>query len=105
MQNIAKGNISVVIKAAGDYRTVAKDTNLIPQAVAEKAAGVIRGSQIRPVEFFTVFQEYPIPDADTFGGFPPGFWEALFHFLQYDLILGILPAFIPEPVNDQKFPL
>ena len=54
-----------MIEAAGDNGTVTQYTQLIPKSVAEYGISTILCLQIRPVELITVFQKYPVSDADS----------------------------------------
>ena len=53
-QEIAQGDITFVIQAAGDYRTVSQNADLSPQAVAEAVFTAVRRGKIRPVKFVAV---------------------------------------------------
>ena len=100
-KQVAQGNVTLVIQAAGDYRSVAQDTDLILQTVAEYLIAAVIGGKIRPVELVAVFQEDPIADGCTFFGFLPGLGKVVFHFPEDSGVLFVGTALIPQAVNHQ----
>ena len=79
LKQISQSNIPLVIQAAGDDGSVAKDADLIFQAVAEYFAAAFLSGKIRPVKFIAVFQKNPVSDGGSFSPIHPGFREESFH--------------------------
>ena len=79
-EKITQCNVTFMIQAAGDDRTVTENTDLISQAIAEDPIASILRGKIRPVEFVTVFQKDPVADGSAFPTLNPGLGEETFHF-------------------------
>ncbi len=104
LKQIAQGNFSVRIQAAGNYRAVAKHTNLIPQSVAEISALIFRRFQRGPVEFIPIFQIDLVPNPGAPGLFFPVSGEELGHSLQNLLVTLRLATLVPKPINCDFLP-
>ena len=101
---IAQGKISLVVKAAGNYRSVAQHTQLIPQAVAKYPFTSLLGRQIRPIELISIFQEGSLCDLNTLPLLLPLPKKGSVQFLQNLFVQRILTALIPQPVHHDLSP-
>ena len=105
LMQIAQSQITLVIQAAGDDRSVAQNAQLIPQPVAENLPAAVLCGQIRPVELVAVFQKYPVSHCDTLSPFLPGLGESFLQHLQ-DLLIHLISApLIPKSQYNDLFPL
>ncbi len=99
VQKVAKGNITLVIKAAGNDCTVTQNADVVAHTIAENTLAVYICLQIRPLKLVRVFQIDLLPDANTPGfGYPRLGEVAVQHFNDF-FVFRISAALIPKPVG------
>ena len=105
MVEVAKSKVTLMIQTAGNYGSVAQNTNLIPQTVAEYTVTAVSGGQIRPVKLVAAFQVYPVTQPGAFSFYSPGLGEEFFHMIKDLLIPFLRPAMIPQAEYGQNLSL
>ena len=102
---VAEGNIAIVVQATGHNRAVTKNAQLVTESVTEQLPCILRGLQIRPVEFFAVLQIDLVPYPLTVAFLFPRLGKTGGHCSEDFGIFRICTTLIPQPVNHQFFTL
>ena len=95
LKKITKGNIALMVKAAGHHSAVTEHPHLIAQTVAEAAITSVLGRHIRPVKLVSGFEPYPFTKAAASPAFTPGLGKDFFDKAFNSVVPRIKPIVVP----------
>ena len=101
-EEVSQRNVSFMIQTAGDDRTIAEHTNLIPQAIAKYLFTAVSSGEVGPVKFVTLFQIDSVSDSRSPPLQHPVSREILGKGRKDLRIERIGTAIVPQPVGNQN---
>ena len=95
---ISKRDVALMVKAAGDNGTVAKNADLIAESIAEDMIPCTCSAKIRPVKLVAMLQIYVLTDTKSIALRYPIFREITMKRISDLCVQFIQTAMIPQPV-------